>query len=148
MASVAWQFYNQYREFGKVKLFSGTEGYADGEQMRDFVYIDDVVSLNTFILKNPNINGIFNVGTGRCQSFNEIALAVINCCSQNDNESQISLSEAVSTNKINYIPMPEALLGKYQSYTQADLTKLNSTGFNNSFDDAGSGVAKYISCLD
>jgi ADP-L-glycero-D-manno-heptose 6-epimerase len=148
MASVAWHFYNQFIEHGKVRLFSGTDGYADGEQLRDFVFVDDVVAVNLFLLKNPGISGVFNVGTGRCQSFNDVALAVINNCRQQQNKDPVGINDAVANGEIVYIPMPVALLGKYQSYTQADLNKLRSAGYDGSFSTVTHGVKEYISCLE
>lgn len=144
MASVAWHFYNQYKNEGKVKPFSRTDGYGDGEQIRDFVFIDDVVNVNLYFLDNPEISGIYNVGTGQGQSFNDVALAVINNCRKQDNRNPVSLSEALSTGEITYFPMPEALNGKYQSYTQADLKKLNYRGYNDPFNDVSRGVEKYV----
>jgi ADP-L-glycero-D-manno-heptose 6-epimerase len=139
---------NQFIEHGKVRLFSGTDGYADGEQLRDFVFVDDVVAVNLFLLKNPGISGVFNVGTGRCQSFNDVALAVINNCRQQQNKDPVGINDAVANGEIVYIPMPVALLGKYQSYTQADLNKLRSAGYDGSFSTVTHGVKEYISCLE
>ena len=147
MASVAWHCYNQYKEDQNVRLFSGSDGYNDGQQARDFVYVDDVVGVNLFLLKNPGVSGLFNVGTGRSQSFNDVALAVVNACRQSLDKEMLSLAEAVATKEITYVAMPDALIGKYQSYTQADLSKLKSTGFNGSFDNVNQGITKYISCL-
>jgi ADP-L-glycero-D-manno-heptose 6-epimerase len=148
MASVAWHFYNQFVEDGKVRLFTGTDGYADGEQMRDFVFVDDVVAVNLFLLKNPGISGVFNVGTGKCQSFNDVALAVINNCRQRMNKESVAIDKAVANGEIEYIPMPAGLEGKYQSYTQADLNKLRSAGYDGSFSTVTHGVKEYISCLE
>ena len=78
MASVAWHFFNQYRAEGKVRLFEGSGGYADGEQRRDFVSVEDVVRVNLHFLERPERSGIFNVGTGRAQTFNDVAESVIN----------------------------------------------------------------------
>ncbi|MSQ63749.1 MAG: ADP-glyceromanno-heptose 6-epimerase, partial [Betaproteobacteria bacterium] len=78
MASVAFHAFNQFRAEGRVKLFVGSDGYGDGEQQRDFVHVDDVVSVNLWLLENRKISGIFNCGTGRAQTFNEVAAAVIN----------------------------------------------------------------------
>ncbi len=147
MASVAWHFYHQYQETGRVKLFSATHGYGCGEQLRDFVFIDDVVNVNLFLLKNPQISGIFNVGTGHCQSFNAVALAVINCCRQNQHRQTIHLDRAVANGEIIYIPVPDTLIDRYQSYTQADLSKLNAAGYHGKFDDVACGVSKYIARL-
>src|SRR5215471_11700136 len=80
MASVAWHFFNQYTASGKVRPFVGSGGYADGEQQRDFVSVEDVSRINLHFFDNPELSGIFNLGTGRAQSFNDVALATINAC--------------------------------------------------------------------
>ena len=77
MASVAYHHYNQFRSDGRVKLFEGSHGYANGEQRRDFVHVDDVVRVNLHFGETP-VSGIYNVGSGRAQSFNEVALTVVN----------------------------------------------------------------------
>ena len=148
MASVAWHFYNQFVEHREVRLFSGSDGYGDGEQLRDFVFVDDVVAVNLFLLKNPGISGVFNVGTGQSQSFNDVALAVINKCKQRLNKDSVSIDEAVSNGEIVYIPMPQGLVGKYQSFTQADLGNLRSVGYDKSFATVSQGVKEYVSCLE
>ena len=147
MASVAWHFFNQYQENKQVKLFEGSSEYEDGEQLRDFVNVEDVVKVNLYLLQHPEVSGIFNVGTGKCQSFNDVALAVINSCRMMLDEPQLSHEQAMDNGEIMYIPMPEALHGKYQSYTQADLTKLNASGYKTGFDNVNQGVAKYVSYL-
>jgi ADP-L-glycero-D-manno-heptose 6-epimerase len=148
MASVAWHFRNQLNDSGSVKLFSGTDGYGDGQQLRDFVYVDDVVNVNMFLLDNPDIRGIFNVGTGRCQSFNDVALASINYVRRKLDQDLLTLEDAVAGGQISYIPMPAALEGKYQSYTQANLDRLRNTGYDREFDNVGQGVDKYMTILD
>ncbi len=147
MASVAWHFYNQYRDNGVVKPFVGTDGYDDGGQLRDFVYVDDVVDVNLYLLKNPQINGIYNVGTGKCQSFNDVALAVINCWRNHQGKDKIELPEATASGEIDYIPLPEALVGKYQSYTQAELSNLRGTGYDQAAKNVTQGVEKYFDYL-
>ena len=77
MASVAWHFRNQLRDTGRCRLFEGADGYGDGEQRRDFVYVGDVVRVNLWCLDNPGVSGVYNVGTGRSQTFNEMANAII-----------------------------------------------------------------------
>ena len=77
MASVAFHFNNQVLEEGEARLFAGTEGYGDGEQLRDFVYVEDVCNVNLWFLDNPAVSGIYNTGSGRAQSFNDVANAVI-----------------------------------------------------------------------
>ncbi|MDG2087455.1 MAG: ADP-glyceromanno-heptose 6-epimerase [Arenicellaceae bacterium] len=144
MASVAWHFYQQYQEQGYVNLFEGSGGYEAGEQLRDFVYIDDVVNVNMHFLSQPQISGIFNVGTGRAQSFNDVACAALNALSGE----QRTTAQWVKDNMIRYIPFPEQLRGKYQSYTQADLDKLMVDGeYTESFADVDTGVSAYLDSL-
>ena len=147
MASVAWHFFNQYRSAGEVRLFEGSGGYADGEQQRDFVSVEDVVAVNLFLLDNPNISGIYNVGSGRARSFNQVALAVINACRRERGEPPTSVEQAVDAGEITYIPMPQALVGKYQNYTCADLANLRAAGYASEFLDVAQGVGRYVAQL-
>ena len=140
MASVAFHAFNQFRADGRVKLFVGSEGYGDGEQQRDFVHVDDVVAVNLWLLDNPDVSGIFNCGTGRAQTFNEVAAAVVNGLSG----SSLSIKELADAGKIEYIPFPPQLAGKYQSYTQADLSRLREAGYEGSFRPVEEGVAGYL----
>ena len=148
MASVAWHFRNQFKGNGVVKLFGGSAGYGDGEQLRDFVFVDDVVDVNMYLLDNPNVNGIFNVGTGNCQSFNDVALAVVNYHRKLQNAKTINLQQAVEQGFVEYISMPAALLGRYQSYTQADLGKLRQAGYQGAFSSVEQGVSQYMADLE
>lgn len=144
MASVAFHFFNQFQENGHVKLFEGSGGYGNGEQLRDFVWVDDIVKVNFHFLENPDINGIFNAGTGAASSFNQVAAATLNAMTS---ESK-TVTEWVDEGLIKYIDFPEALEGKYQSYTQADLSKLRTDGgYSQDFADVNEGVAAYISQL-
>ena len=129
MASVAFHFNNQIRESGEAKLFAGTEGYEDGGQVRDFVYVDDICNVILWFLDNPSVSGIFNAGTGRAQSFNDVANAVIKWHGKG---------------KISYIPFPEHLRGAYQSFTQADLTELRKSGCDVEFRPVEDGVRDYL----
>lgn len=147
MASVAWHFFNQYRNDGQVKLFEGDGDYANGEQRRDFVSVEDVVAVNLFFMDNRTTGGIYNCGSGRSRTFNEIALAVINACRQRDNQSLLSIADAVNAGAIAYIPMPDALRGKYQSYTEADLHNLRAAGYDAAFLDIETGVGNYVDAL-
>ncbi len=147
MASVAYHFFRQYLRFGHVRLFEGTDGYADGEQRRDFIYVDDVVKVNLFLLENPDISGIFNVGTGRSGTFNDVACAVINHCNGSA-DTPVNLQTAVSENIIEYIRLPESLYGKYQSYTEADMGALRAAGYQAAFADVYSGVGEYVNKLN
>ena len=145
MASVAYHFFNQYVEHGKIKLFEGSDGYSNGNQLRDFVSVEDVVKVNLYLLKNRTVTGQFlNVGTGQCRSFNDVAMAVINALHMIFDKAQISYDEAVAQGIVSYIPMPEALKGKYQSYTEADIHALRNTGYDKVFDDVDEGVGRYV----
>ena len=144
MASVAFHFFNQFRAEGKVKLFEGCDGYGNGEQRRDFVFIDDVVRVNLHFLENPGLSGIYNLGTGRAQAFNDVAVATVNACRAAKGEPALSLAELGSQGMIEYIAFPEALKGKYQSYTQADVSLLREAGYDEPFATVEEGVAKYV----
>lgn len=146
MASVAWHFYNQFVESGEVRLFRGSGGYGDGEQRRDFVAVDDVVRVNLFCMDQGHC-GIVNVGTGRAGSFNEVARTVINGVRRQRNEGPLSLEEAVAGGAIRYIDFPEALRGRYQSYTEADLGALRAAGYQEEFSDVAQGVGRYVEWL-
>ena len=147
MASVAHHFFNQYRAHGKIKIFEGSDGYADGEQRRDFVSIEDVVKVNLYFLDNQNVSGIFNLGTGRSQTFNDMAMASLNGCRALDGKSALTLAELKSQGLIEYVAFPDALKGKYQSYTQADLTNLRAAGYEDEFLSVEEGVSRYIPWL-
>ncbi|NDF45114.1 MAG: ADP-glyceromanno-heptose 6-epimerase [Betaproteobacteria bacterium] len=143
MASVAFHEFNQFKAEGKVKLFGEYGGYGNGEQMRDFVFIDDVVAVNLWYFDHPEISGIFNLGTGRAQPFNDVALSVVNALRGD----KLDLAGAVKAGLIEYIPFPDALRGKYQCYTQADLTNLRASGCDHVFADVQTGVSKYMTNL-
>lgn len=144
MASVAYHFFNQYRAEGKVRLFEGCDGYADGGQLRDFISIEDAVKVNMYFLDHPHKSGIFNLGTGRAQSFNDVAAATINSLRAAEGKSALSLIELHEQGLISYIPFPEQLRGKYQSYTQADISALRNSGYAEPFLDVERGVAHYV----
>lgn len=143
MASVAFHCFNQYRANGKVKLFEGSGGYGNGDQRRDFVSVDDVARVNLFFLDRPDVSGIFNVGTGAAQSFNDVAAAMINACRKAEGQPVLTLVELQRAGLIEYIPFPQDLKGKYQSYTQADLTDLRAAGYAAPFLTVEQGVARY-----
>jgi ADP-L-glycero-D-manno-heptose 6-epimerase len=147
MASVAWHGFNQFMESGKVKLFVGSAGYGDGGQQRDFVHVDDVVNANLWFLEHQAVSGVFNCGTGRAQPFNDVAMAVVNGVRESRGEARLSLPELVSAGAIEYIPFPPALIGKYQSYTQADLGNLRSAGYPGEFRPVEQGVEDYVKDL-
>jgi ADP-L-glycero-D-manno-heptose 6-epimerase len=144
MASVAFHQFNQFREQGKVKLFGEYGGYGPGEQTRDFVLVDDVVAVNLWFFDHPEKSGIFNLGTGRAQPFNDVAVAVVNSLKGGGVPDAAS---AVQQGLLEYIPFPDALRGKYQCYTQADLTALREAGCDHAFADVATGVAKYMQVL-
>ena len=147
MASVAFHFFNQYRANGKIKLFEGSEGYGNGEQRRDFISVEDVVKVNLHFLDNPALSGIFNLGTGRSQTFNDVAVASLNACRALDGKASLGHDQLMAQGLIEYIPFPEALKGKYQSFTQADPAKLKAAGYNDVFLTVEQGVARYIPWL-
>ena len=144
MASVAFHFFNQYRAEGKVRLFEGCDGYGNGEQRRDFVFIDDVVKVNLHFL-DSGASGIYNLGTGRAQSFNDVAVATVNACRAAQGETPLTLADLRSRGVIEYIAFPEALKGKYQSYTEADISQLRQAGYAAPFATVEEGVAQYVS---
>jgi len=133
MASVAFHLHNQLKDNEEIKLFEGSDGYDDGEQRRDFIYVEDVVKVNLWFLENQKVSGIFNVGTGKSQTFNEVAHSVINWNKRG---------------KINYVPFPEKLKGAYQSYTQANISKLRKVGYKDEFLNVQEGVKKYLDRLE
>jgi ADP-L-glycero-D-manno-heptose 6-epimerase len=137
MASVAFHQFHQLRNEGKVKLFGDYGGYGPGAQMRDFISVDDVVAVNLWFFDHPEKSGIFNLGTGRAQPFNDVAHAVVN---------NLQPSAKVA-DVLNYIPFPDNLRGKYQSYTQADMTALRAVGCDHQFADVQTGVARYMQWL-
>lgn len=147
MASVAYHFFNQYRAEGRVRLFEGCAGYANGEQRRDFVSVEDVVKVNMYFLDNPDRSGIFNLGTGRAQSFNDVAVATVNACRAAQGEAALSLDQMQQQGIVTYIDFPEALKGKYQSFTQADIGALRAAGYDAAFYDVSAGVGRYVQHL-
>jgi len=147
MASVAFHGCNQFRAEGKVRLFAGTDGYADGGQLRDFIHVDDVVNVNLYFLEHREVSGIYNCGTGRAQSFNDVAMAVANGVRASRGEPALALDALVAGGMIEYIPFPQQLAGKYQSYTQADVAQLRAAGYPGEFMDVATGVASYVQHL-
>jgi ADP-L-glycero-D-manno-heptose 6-epimerase len=145
MASVAFHFFNQYLAGGTVKLFEGSGGYGPGEQSRDFISVEDVVRVNLFFLDHPEISGVFNVGTGRAQSFNEAASATVNAIRRARGEKALTLPELKASGAIEYVPFPAQLVGKYQSYTQADMAALRGAGYREPFLSVEEGVDRYVS---
>ena len=132
MASVAFHAFNQFKETNQIKLFKSEHpSYADGMQVRDFIYVKDAVKIIIFFLNNNNFSGLYNAGTGNAETFKALAEAVlINTKGQPDD--------------IKYIEMPNDLKGKYQYYTQATMNKINSIGFNDNFMNLKEGVTDYL----
>ena len=147
MASVSWHFSNQYQSHGKVRLFEGTGGYANGEQRRDFVSVEDVASVNLHFLANPERSGIFNVGSGRAQSFNDVAVATVNALRGRTGGAASDLHALTAEGAIEYIGFPEALKGKYQHFTEADTSALRVAGYTAPFYDVDVGVSRYMNAL-
>jgi ADP-L-glycero-D-manno-heptose 6-epimerase len=147
MASVAFHQFNQFSAEGRVKLFGPYGGYEAGEQRRDFVFIDDVVAVNLWFLDHPDQSGVFNLGTGRAQPFNDVALSVVNARRQAGGAEGLPLAEAIAQGQIDYVPFPDALRGKYQCFTQADLTALRAAGCDHTFADVQTGVSRYMQAL-
>ena len=145
MASVAFHFFNQYRAEGRVRLFEGSAGYGPGEQVRDFVSVEDVVKVNLHFLDHPRLSGVFNVGTGRGETFNEVARATVNAVRASAGERPLTLDQLRAAGAIEYIPFPAQLLGKYQSYTQADIAALREAGYAAPFLGVEEGVGRYVS---
>ncbi len=132
MASMAFHLHGQVGQSGEARLFEGCDDYADGEQRRDFVHVDDAVAVNLWFFDHPQSSGIFNVGTGRAQSFNDVARAVIAWHGRGN---------------INYVPFPEDLKGRYQSFTEACLSRLREIGCDVPFRNVEEGVNAYLDCL-
>jgi len=147
MASVAFHQFEQYERTAGVELFGEYGGYGPGEQLRDFVFVEDVVAVNLWFLEHADRGGIVNVGTGRAQPFNDVAQAVVNACRAQRQEAPLSLERQVEQGLVRYVVFPEALVGKYQCRTQADLTQLRATGCDVKFADVATGVQRYVDWL-
>ena len=147
MASVAYHHFNQYRSQGYVNLFGAYENYGNGEHSRDFISVEDVAKVNLYFFDNFEKSGIFNLGTGRSQPFNDLAAATVNACRAAEGKPKLSLAELVEQQLIRYIPFPEDLAGKYQSFTQADTEKLRAAGYADDFYTVEQGVERYVAWL-
>ncbi len=139
MASTIFHFNNQLKKYNKCELFTGTDGYGNGEQRRDFIYVEDCANVNIWFMKNSTKSGIFNVGSGISRSFNDVANIIINWNKRKD----INFDGS-----INYIPFPSKLYGAYQSFTKADITKLREVGYAMEFHTLEKGINKYLSWLE
>jgi len=127
-----------------VRLFGGWDGYGDGQQSRDFISVEDVVAVNLHFLDHTERSGVFNCGTGRAQPFNDVAAAVVNTLREERGEAALPLDKLVEQGLVRYIPFPDDLKGRYQSYTQADVTQLRAAGFAAPMRDVQTGVAEYV----
>jgi len=132
MASMVFQMFNQWKAEGKVKLFDAYVGYGPGEQTRDFIYVKDVVKVNLFFWDHPELRGVYNCGTGHAHEFNDMAKAVL---------------KFFGKGELCYIPFPEGLKGKYQSFTKADAAKLLSVGYDGGFTDFETAIMEYCQVL-
>ena len=133
MASMVFHGFRQIRTDGEIRLFkSCNPKYEDGGQLRDFVYVKDICKVVLWFLEHPDVSGLFNVGTGKAQSFRDLANAVFYALN-------------LPTN-ISYIDMPEHLREKYQYYTQAEMAKLRGVGYAAQFMDVNAGVTEYVKC--
>ena len=126
MMSVLHQLLRQLQATGACRLFCGTDGYGDGEQQRDFIYVGDIVAINLHFAGTGMVKDILNAGTGRARSFNDIARSLI---------------AHLGRGRIDYIPFPEELRGKYQSFTQADVRSLRQAGYLAPFTELEAGIA-------
>ena len=133
MASIFYQLYRQLKETGEARLFRGTDGFDDGEQRRDFIYVKDVVKVNFWFWENKGPSGIYNCGTGKAHTYNEAADAVI---------------AALGKGYIGYRDFPEVLKGKYQSFTEADPKQLLKAGYDGGFHDFRAAVKEYVDFLE
>jgi ADP-L-glycero-D-manno-heptose 6-epimerase len=134
MASVIWHAYNQIQKTGKMKLFrSHNPDYKDGEQMRDFVYVKDVVEVCMFLMHHRKNSGIYNLGSGKARTFNDLAKAVFH-----------SLNKPVD---IEYVDTPADIRDKYQYFTEAKMEKLKEIGYGKEFSGLERGIGNYLKKL-
>ena len=132
MFSVVYHFFTQINKSDNICLFKGSHGYEDGEQRRDFIHVDDTVQVNNWFKNNPDVSGIYNVGTGKSRTFNDIANCVL---------------DYYRRGSINYIDFPDNLESQYQAYTQADMSKIKSKGYSKDFITLEEGVKSYLDWL-
>lgn len=131
MRSVVHKAFEQIRDFGSVNLFKSKHaGYKDGEQMRDFIYVKDAVNMTLFFLENQKISGLFNVGSGKARTWNDLVTSIFKAMNMEV--------------KINYIDLPEVLAEKYQYFTEADMKKIKSAGYKHSIKTLEEGVSDYV----
>ncbi len=132
MSSVIYHFFKQIKENNRIKLFKGSHGYNDGEQRRDFIFVNDTVNIKLWFMNNSEISGIYNIGTGKSRTFNDVASAVISY---------------FKNGEIEYIDFPTGLKEQYQAFTEADTSKLKSVGYNEEFTSLEKGVFEYLDWL-
>lgn len=131
MASVVYHTFNQVKHTGEMKLFkSHNSSYQHGEQLRDFVYVKDVVEVCFFLMNHRKNSSIYNLGSGEARTFLDLAKATFNGMGVDEN--------------ISFIDIPEDIRDKYQYYTQADMSKLRSIGYNKEFTPLEDGVSDYV----
>ena len=145
MASVALHHFHQARASGRVELFGEYGGYRAGEQQRDFVFVDDICAVVSWFLSHPGVSGIFNLGSGRAQPFNDIARTVLNRLAPD--RPPRTLAQLVGDGALAYVPFPASLVGRYQCHTEADLTALREAGCDHRFADVATGVGQYVGWL-
>ncbi len=133
MASMPYQLYRQLKQTGRAQLFTGTDGFADGDQRRDFVFVRDVVRVNRALAGGAPLSGVFNVGTGRARAFNDVANILI---------------RQTGAGAIDYVPFPRTLAGRYQSFTEADLSGLRDAGYDAAFTSLEDGIASSVAAWD
>jgi len=131
MRSFIVKAFEQINAEGTVRLFRSYEGdYADGEQVRDFIYIKDAVDMTFFFLDNPHLGGLYNVGTGEARTWNDLAIAVFAAMGKKPN--------------IEYIDMPDSIRNQYQYFTQADMSKLRAAGYDKQTTPLEDAIEDYI----
>ncbi len=147
MASVAFHNFNQFMSSGCVKLFGEYGDCKPGEQKRDFIFVDDLVNVKLWFFDHPEQSGVFNLGTGKAQPFNDIATTVVNSVRTLKGLPPLSIAEMVEQGILEYIAFPDKLRGKYQCFTQADMSLLRATGCDVAFNDVAHGVSAYVQDL-
>jgi ADP-L-glycero-D-manno-heptose 6-epimerase len=133
MASVIWHFSQQLKDSEELRLFEGSHGYQAGQQLRDFIFIDDIVDLNLWAMECCDVSDIYNAGTGVARTFNDVAEVIINFYGRG---------------RKTYIPFPDNLMSYYQSYTCAQLDKLRLAGYKSDFTSLESGIKKYLTSME
>lgn len=138
MSSVVYHFFQQVMNSKSIALFAGQNGVDDGEQKRDFIHVDDCVTFNRWLMENSQVSGIFNCGTGVASTFNDVANIIKNWAESKLNEKVI----------INYINFPQDLVGKYQDYTCADMSRARKVGYKHETKNLEDGIISYLNYLN